>query len=509
MSATATAASAPEFTPEQLVAQASPATFAHVTSEGRWVPYEHLILLNDYLLRVAAGEIKRLIVTLPPRHGKSELISRYLPAWYLGTFPDRQVLLVCYGKELAEDHGNAARRLLTEFGPSVFGVSVEDTAAGRWRVHGREGLMLSRSLRGEITGRGAHLLIIDDPIKDELDAQSELKRERLWTWWQSTASTRLQIMGGESAAILVQTRWHESDLAGRLKATGEWETLNLPALAEADDPMGRAEGEPLAEELLNVEDYEAIKREKGSYFFAALYQQRPAPPEGIMFKRPNFRYYRGRQGLQARFYMLQDDTAGEDGVRTIDGGYMRVFQTVDVAASEADEADYTVVGTWGVTDAHDLVVLDIARQHFEILDVPGFLKRESDKHSRPPMWIESFGHGLGPFKALSRDGYPIRKLEAEQGTKRDKVARAMGAVAAYERHKVFHPATTGEDAIDAPWLGDFEDELAAFPRGAHDDQVDALAYAVQLLPTIGFRKGPVMSEPKGKPLGAGIMDMQF
>lgn len=523
MSATATAASAPEFTPEQLVAQASPATFGHVVSGGLWVPYDHLILLNDYLLRVAAGEIKRLIVTMPPRMGKSELISRYLPAWYLGTFPDRQVILVSFGKELAEGHGEAARELLTEFGPPVFGVSVKGTAKASWGIKGRKGVMLSRSLRGQLTGSGAHLLLIDDPIKDEADAQSELKRERLWTWWEATASTRLQIMGDvRSAVIVVQTRWHENDLAGRLKATGRWETLNLPLFAEADDPLGRAEGETLCPEVLTQEQSQEIKDEKSSYYFSALYQQRPMPAEGIAFKRKDFRYYRVRTVEGTPFYMLQDeskvrtlaqlqddDEDVEDGWRTIDGGYTQEFQVVDAAASEKQEADYSVVGTFAVTEAHDLLVLDIARQHFEAMDVPGFVKRESDKHGRPPMWIESLGHGLGPFQELSRQGYPIRKLNIEQGSKDKKMLRALLAIAACERHKVFFPVTTGEYAVHAPWLGDFEDELVAFWRGRHDDQVDVLAYAARVLPMVTFRKGPVMSEPKGKPLGAGIMDMQF
>lgn len=466
------------------------------------MPFEHLILLNDYLLRVAAGEISRLIVTMPPRHGKSELISRYLPAWYLGRFPDRQVMLVCYGKELAEDHGTEARRLLTSWGPGLFGVNVTDTAATRWRVADHAGIMISRSLRGELTGRGAHLLIIDDPIKDELDAQSELKRERVWTWWQATASTRLMLMGGKSAAILVQTRWHEDDLAGRLMQTGDWTVLNLPALAEADDQLGRSEGEALCPEL--EIDFNQVRREKGSYFFAAMYQQRPAPAEGIMFKRQHFRYYRWVDELTGgnitRWYVIPRED--EDGDRRIDAGQCTYFQTADVAISARDTADWTVVATWCVTPAQDLLLLDVQRQHFEEQQIAQFLQRCSDDHGRPPMWVESFGAGRSPLSTLRKLGYPVTELPAEAGTKLDKVTRAFGAVTAYERHAIFHPYPYPS------WLEAFEEELVPFPNASHDDQVDAVSYAARLLPTVG-RPRAVAAKPLGKPLGAGIMTARF
>jgi predicted phage terminase large subunit-like protein len=477
------------------LASLSPASFAHIVSEGIWIPFEHLILLNDYLLRVECGEIKRLIVTMPPRHGKSVLISRYLPAWYLGKHPDRDVLLVCYGKELAEDHGNAARQLLTTWGPSIFGVRVEDEAASRWRVADHDGMMLSRSLRGEITGRGAHLLIIDDPIKDELDAQSELKRERVWTWWQSTGSTRLQLMGGEAAAILVQTRWHEDDLAARLKATGEWTTLNLPALAEDDDEMKRKPGEPLAAELIDREGYEKVKREKGSYFFAAMYQQKPAPAEGVMFKRKHFRYYR-TEGIH--YAIPRED---EDGERMIDRGFCVNFQTVDTAISDKETADWTVVSTWAVTRDRDLLLLDVKRQHFEAQELERFLMRANDEHGRPHMYVEKFGAGRSPLAGLSRAGYPVSEVPAEAGTTLNKTTRAHGAVAAYERHAIFHPYPYPE------WLEAFELELVSFPQAKNDDQVDTVAYAARLLPTMGFVEE--VRAPAYRPLSAGVMGMRF
>ena len=252
-----------------LLAAASPASFAHITSQGSWVPYEHLILLNDYLLRLDAGEVERLIVTMPPGYGKSELISRWLPAWYLGRHPERNVMLTSYDKTLVEDHGGAAREMLTEWGPSVFGVQVTDTASQRWHVAKHGGMMLARPLAGAIPGRRAHLIIVDDPIKGALEAQSERYRERVWQLWLSNVSTRFQVLGAEkapTAVIVVMTRWHQDDLVGRLQATGKWTTLSLPAIAVAPkelegkdragwrDELGRKEGEALCPELVSAEE---------------------------------------------------------------------------------------------------------------------------------------------------------------------------------------------------------------------------------------------------------------
>ena len=176
------------------------------------------------------------MVTLPPRHGKSQLISQYFPAWYLGTFPDRRTILTSYEAGFAAGWGRRARDVLEEFGPEVFEVSVREdsSAADRWDINGHVGGMITAGVGGAITGRGADLLIIDDPVKNSEDAASKTMRDKAWEWYQSTAYTRLEPGG---AIILVMTRWNEDDLAGRIlkeSQTGgeKWEVMNLPAIAE-------------------------------------------------------------------------------------------------------------------------------------------------------------------------------------------------------------------------------------------------------------------------------------
>jgi predicted phage terminase large subunit-like protein len=232
-----------------------------------------------------------LVIEAPPRHGKSELVSKYLPAWYLGTFPDRQVMLAGYEANFARSWGRRARELLDEWGPALFSVTVRDDvrAANDWGLEGRAGGMLTAGAGGPMTGRGAHLLIIDDPIKNAEDAQSETIRDKLWDWWQSTASTRIEPNG---CAIIIATRWHTDDLSGRLIANSQTpdgqpiRRLHLPAFAEADDVLGRTAGDPLWPERWPPEKLDRQRKSLEDPWWNALYQQNPGlgslahwPPE--------------------------------------------------------------------------------------------------------------------------------------------------------------------------------------------------------------------------------------
>lgn len=459
---------------DRLLATSSPAGLAHVTSRGAWVPFEHLVVLNDHLLAAAAGQLPRLIVSMPPQHGKSELVSRYAPAWLLGRFPDRRVILASYEAGFARTWGRKARDLLEEHGPALFGVTVADgsSAAHDWEIAGRQGGMVTAGVGGAITGRGAQLLIVDDPVKNQQEAASQVIRDRAWDWWLSTARTRLR---RGAAVVLVMTRWNEDDLAGRMlqhasQGGDEWAVLELPALAQPSDGqerdlLGRVAGEPLCPALHDLSELEQTRRSVGAYFWAAMYQQQPRPAEGLLFKRPDFRYWRSEPGL----YVLQT----EQGLRPVGVEHCRHFQTVDVAASAKQSADYTVVSTWAVTPDRDLILVDVDRQHFDLVDVGGMIRRNYDHHHPAFVSVERLGHGLTVIQEQVRAGLPIRRLEADT----DKVSRALVAVARYEEHRVYHPR-------GAPWLGDWEAELLAFPNAAHDDQVDTAAYAARELPNV-------------------------
>lgn len=456
----------------------SPAGFAHRVSGGRWECPKHLALLNRKLAQVAAGRIRRLMIAMPPRHGKSQFASQYFPAWYLGTFPDHRVILVGYEASFAASWGRKARDILREHGPSQFGVSVRRDAASAesWLIAGRYGGMDTAGVGGPLTGKGANLLIIDDPIKNAEDANSPTLREKAWDWYTSTAYTRLEPGG---AIILIQTRWHEDDLAGRVLANarcgGEpWEVLELPALAVEDDILGRPRGEALWPNRYSVAALERTKATLGSYWFAALYQQRPAPAEGNRFKRYWFRYWSAEgQGSLYRLRGVPD--------RIVRARDCRRFGTVDLAVSTRTSADYTVLAAWAVTPDGDLLLIDLIRERFEEPDLIRQAVALRARHDLDYLAVEANGVQLGIVQTMRRSPHKL----AVRGivNDRDKLSRASTAIIRCEAGQIFFPER-------APWLDTYESELLGFPSGAHDDQVDATSLAAHDVAWFGPSEEP-------------------
>jgi predicted phage terminase large subunit-like protein len=442
-----------------------PSGFAYEASGGRWVCPNHLRLLNRKLLDVARGSTPRLLIAMPPRHGKSEFASKYFPAWYLGAFPDRHVILASYQAEFAASWGRKVRDVLAEHGPTVFGHAVrrDVASAEHWELAGSGGGMDTAGVGGALTGKGADLLIIDDPVKNADEANSPTFRDRAWDWYVSTAYTRLQPGG---TIVLIQTRWHEDDLAGRVladaRAGGEpWEVVELPALAEADDPLGRKPGEALWPERYSVESLARIERTLGPSWFAALYQQRPAPAAGNRFKRRWFRYWSPEDG--GHLYRLHGLTE-----QVIPARACRRFGTLDLAVSTRTSADYTVLAAWAVTPQADLVLLDLVRERFEEPDLVRQAAAFARRHLLDYVVIEANGMQLGIVQTLRRPPYnlTVKAIHSDH----DKLSRAITAIIRCDSGQLFFPER-------AAWLADFEAELLNFPVAAHDDQVDALSLA--------------------------------
>ncbi len=217
---------------------------------------------------------------MPPRHGKSYLTSHFFPAWFLGICPQLRVALTSYEADFAASWGRKARSVLEEFGPTLFGVRPDQKLSSgiRWDLEGHPGGLVTAGVGGPLTGRGADLLIVDDPIKNAEEAFSATLRQKIFDWWLSTAFTRLE-PGGR--AVVIQTRWHRDDLAGRLLADpeGGWQHLNLPAVAEEHDQLGRSPGEALWPQRWPLEALERIRRSQDVYWWNSLYQQRPSHHE--------------------------------------------------------------------------------------------------------------------------------------------------------------------------------------------------------------------------------------
>ena len=315
----------------------------------------HLHLVSRAVSRLAEGPI-RLLVSLPPRHGKSELVSHWTPVWFLANWPHKRVGLASHGAEFAAGWGRKVRDTIAATPELGVGVRQDLSSPSLWELTAGGGMMTA-GVGGPFTGHGFDLLIIDDPVKNRQEANSAVMRRHLWEWWRSTARTRLEPGG---SIIVVMTRWHEDDLVGQLLAAvtdddwrDEWEHIRLPALAEADDPLGRELDGPLWPERYDAGALAATRLAIGPQEWAGLYQQRPAPMGGSVFQSKDFRYF--RTDAESETHVL----ATPEGPKYVKQADCSRFVTVDTALSLSDRSDYTVAATWAVTKERDLLLVDL------------------------------------------------------------------------------------------------------------------------------------------------------
>lgn len=437
------------------IARRDPEGFAIVASDGKWMEAPHLDRINDALLKIVNGEISRLMVLLPPRHGKSEFLSKYFPAWYLGMNPDKRIILTSYEADFAAQWGRRTRDLLEEHGPRLFPEPVklnpDSSSASRWDIAGHSGGMMTAGIRGPVTGKGMDIGILDDPVKNAEDAASKTLQDHNWEWYQSTFYTRLEPDG---AIILIQTRWNENDLAGKLLAemkTGgeQWAVLSLPALAEENDPLGRPVGTPLWPERFPVSALERIRTTAGSYFWNALYQQRPSPEEGEIFHRGWWRFYR---------------------VQPWDIGHFdEMIQSWDCAFKDTKSSDYVVGQVWGrIGSARYLLDQVRGRMDFPATIMAVLSLSTKWQRARRKL-IEDKANGPAVIQQLKTRVSGLIPVEPEGG----KIVRARASTAEIEAGNVYLP-----DPSITPWIHDYIEEFAAFPTGRNDDQVDATTQAM-------------------------------
>lgn len=277
-------------------AMRSPRALSEAITRGRELQAPHLDLIDRAFMGLADGHGSRMGLFCPPRHGKSRRV-RWAALWYLARNPDRRVMVASYSQTLAAAHGRWLRDTIEAYGDLLgFQLKTSSRAADRWDIEGTEGGLLATSVGGSATGLGASLLIVDDPVKDAQDADSTTMQGRAWDWWQSVALTRLEPGGG---AVVIQTRWSQGDLAGRILADepDRWHTIDLPAIAlttdehaalgieSAPDPLGRRPGDALWPARYPVAELTKIRRSVGERVWYALYQQQPRPVTGTLLSR--------------------------------------------------------------------------------------------------------------------------------------------------------------------------------------------------------------------------------
>jgi predicted phage terminase large subunit-like protein len=445
----------------------------------QWPGYNaahHHRLIAAKLEAVERGEIKRLMIFMPPRHGKSMLASEFFPAWYLGRNPSNYVIAATYAQDLADDFGRKVRNQIKDetFAGIFPGIALREDSSAVRRFHisqpvdalqtSQAGAYFAVGVGGPLTGRGAHLLLIDDPVKNREEAESKVIRDRTQNWYTSTAYTRL-MPGG--AIIVIQTRWHESDLGGWLLEEHKhenWEVLDLPAIS--------AEGKALWPEQYDVKALDDIRKAIGPRDWSALYQQRPTPETGEFFRTEWFKSY-ATENMPKRSTL--EVYGGSDYATTQDGG------------------DFSVHVIFGIDPEGNAWLLDIWRK-----------QTSSDKWVdswcslvlkwKPIGWAEETGQiksGVGPFldrESRARKAYCARESFATN--RGGKATRAQSFRGYASQYGIYVPA-------DHEAWPDCRRELLTFPAGVHDDFVDACALVFQLLDHMTNGRAPLEPEPDG------------
>ena len=414
---------------------------------------------------------------MPPGSAKSTYGSVLFPPWLMQSVSGASVLAASHTTELAEKWGRRVRNLINEHS-NVLGVSVapDNMAAGRWALtSGAE--YYAAGVGTGIAGFRAKIGLIDDPIRSRQDADSELIRDRIWDWYINDFRTRL-VPG--AAEILIQTRWHEDDLAGRALNHSDWHVISLPAEAEENDALGRKPGEWLWSdgEYGYGAQLAELKKNTPARTWSALYQQRPAPEEGDYFKADWLRPYEKAPALET----------------------LRIYGASDYAVT-ADGGDYTVHVVVGLDPENRMYLLDLWRKQAA---PDGWIEKFCDLvlQWRPMAWAEEQGQirsGVGPFlerRQRERHAFVFREAFPTRG---DKSVRAQSIRGRMALEGLYVP-------VNAPWYADMRSELLSFPAGKHDDQVDALGLVGQLLDKMMTGDAPKALVPKQDQSGYSAMD---
>jgi len=436
-----------------------------------FIPGRHHSKMARAFERVAQGKLKRLIINMPPRHTKSEFASYLLPAWFLGLYPNKQIMQISHTADMAEGFGRKVRNLVdSDIYHTIFPdtrLRRDSTAAARWNTD-KNGTYIAMGVGGAVAGKGADLCIIDDPISEqEGKSNNPEPHNSVYDYYMTGPRQRLQPGG---AIILVQTRWSKRDLTGRLVENmisspdgDQWEVIEFPAVLPS--------GKPLWPEFWPLEELEKTRLSVDVRFWNAQYLQNPTSEEGAIIKREWWKRWEKQNSPTLDYILMSWDTAFE----------------------KHNRADFSALTVWGVFDADNddgtqqpnIILLDAVKKRVEFPELKEWVKEAYDEWAPDTMIVEKRASGMSLIQELRRMGIPVHEFTPARGN--DKISRLHSIADIFSSGFVWAP--------DYRWADELLDDVAAFPSGMHDDLVDTVSQAL-----IFFRNGnfvrTILDEPE-------------
>lgn len=432
-----------------------------------FVDGRHHLRMAAAFERVAEGKTKRLIINMPPRHTKSEFASYLLPAWFLGKFPNKKVIQTAHTAELSVGFGRKVRNLVDQdVYKSIFpgvGLQADSKAAGRWNTN-KGGEYFAIGVGGAVTGKGADLLIIDDPHSEQEAALAATNPEiydKVYEWYTSGPRQRLQPGG---SIVIVMTRWGLRDLTGQVvknslqRGGDEWEVIEFPAILPS--------GNPLWPEFWSLDELSALKEELPNSKWQAQYQQQPTSEEGAIVKREWWKVWEKDEPPRCDF----------------------IIQSWDTAYETTNRSDFSACTTWGVWTTEEgetnIILLDSYKARLEFYELKKKVLELHKEYEPDALIVEKKVSGISLYQELRRMGVPVAEFTPSKGN--DKITRLNSVSDIIQSGRVWVPNTR--------WAEELIDEIAAFPAGEHDDLVDATTLALAR-----FRNGGFLRLPSDEP----------
>lgn len=422
--------------------------YCYFVHQGKWIDTHFHKFLADKIQSFVETETGNpydiLVLSCPPQHGKSLTVTETFPSWYVGKYPDRRCIIACYNDDFAGKFGRRNKSKIDEYGRFIFDIKLKKSSDRDMEIQNHSGGIITRGIMAGITGNAGDLIIIDDPIKNRQEADSTTYRERLWEEWQNSIKTRTQ---AGTKIIIIQTRWHEDDLSGRvIREENNIEVVNIPVEAEENDILGRNIGDALCPELGKDNKWLQVFKESyrkdpegGTRAWNALYMGRPTSAEGNLFKREWWQYY-----------------------NKLPENIQLVVISVDATFKDSDTSDFVAIEVWGKLN-NNYYLMDLIKKRMDFPETLRAIRYMADKYpNKHSILIEDKANGSAIISMLKHEIGGIIPITPKES----KVARANAITGIVEAGNVHLPEY-------ADFTGEFVEEFASFPNGVHDDLVDA------------------------------------